>query len=217
MFTMKGYLFLIFCLFLFLIGCKSKSSMCGCPQRAYCEDQEIFEKQFHLEDLTLASYLSVDSARFDFSDILPELSIKLSDIREYIETSYSPLYVDVIKKAFGYEGVRYRRGGTSTNGMDCSGLVYTCFSAYNISLPRSSADMAKYVSDVSREEVKAGDLIFFKTRGRKSINHVGLVIEADNREIKFIHASIRYGVIVSSTLEPYYASTYAKVGRVLSV
>jgi cell wall-associated NlpC family hydrolase len=126
-----------------------------------------------------------------------------------------PLCQSIIDKAFDYEGVRYRRGGTSQKGMDCSGLVYICFLAYGIALPRSSADMADSVDDISRHEAKAGDLVFFKTNRRKGrVNHVGLVTEAINGELKFIHASVRNGVTVSSTAEGYYARAFVKVGRV---
>jgi len=78
--------------------------------------------------------------------------------------------------------------------------------------------MSRAVSDVPHTEAKAGDLIFFKTNRRKNfINHVGIVTQVNGKEIKFIHASIKKGVIESSTLEDYYASTYAKVGRVSGI
>ena len=94
--------------------------------------------------------------------------------------------------------VHYRAGGTTPDGFDCSGLMYATFKKFDIILPRSSVDMAKIGRVLSTNEIQKGDLIFFKTNGRKVINHVGMVIEVTEDEIKFIHSSTQKGVIVSS-------------------
>jgi len=60
-----------------------------------------------------------------------------------------------------------------------------------------------------------GDLVFFRTNGRGVISHVGMVIENDGEEIKFIHSSTSKGVIISSTKEPYYKRTFAQANRVI--
>ena len=65
-------------------------------------------------------------------------------------------------------------------------------------------------------EIRKGDLIFFKTNGRKIINHVGMVVEVLEDEIKFIHSATSKGVIISSTKEPYYKKTFAQVNRIYS-
>jgi cell wall-associated NlpC family hydrolase len=128
-------------------------------------------------------------------------------------TSY--LVKQLINTASQFEGVRYRGGGTTTAGMDCSGLVTTVFKTFDISLPRSSFDMAKVGKKVSKNEIQKGDLVFFKTNGRNVINHVGLVTEVRENEIIFIHSSVQRGVIFSSTKEPYYQRTFAQANRVL--
>ena len=66
------------------------------------------------------------------------------------------------------------------------------------------------------DEVRKGDLIFFKTNGRKIINHVGMVVEVLEDEIKFIHSATSKGVIISSTKEPYYKKTFVQVNRIYS-
>jgi cell wall-associated NlpC family hydrolase len=65
------------------------------------------------------------------------------------------------------------------------------------------------------EEIQKGDLIFFRTLGSKVINHVGMVVEINDDEIKFVHASIKKGVIISSTKEDYYGKAFSHVNRIL--
>ena len=112
-------------------------------------------------------------------------------------------------------GTRYYFGGTSKLGFDCSGLIYTTFDAFDIKLPRSSFEQSSYGVKIDSEEAKKGDLIFFKTNGSGQINHVGMVVEVCDDEIKFIHASVQNGVIISSTKENYYRNNFIKINRVL--
>jgi len=112
-------------------------------------------------------------------------------------------------------GTRYRSGGTSKAGFDCSGLMYATFGNFDIRLPRTSLEQSRIGVKVNTEEAKKGDLIFFKTNGRHQINHVGLVVEATEEEIKFVHSSTSSGVIISSTKEGYYERTFSHVNRVL--
>ncbi len=125
-------------------------------------------------------------------------------------------FVDqLISKASENIGTRYRSGGTTTEGFDCSGLMCYAFGSYDIKLPRTSIEMASYGSKIDAENAQKGDLIFFKTNGRSRINHVGMVVEVLDDEIKFIHSSTHGGVIISSTKESYYKKKLAQVNRVL--
>lgn len=128
-------------------------------------------------------------------------------------TSY--LTTQLINAASDNLGVGYRGGGTTKEGFDCSGLMYSTFKKFDIILPRSSHEMADVGRKLERNEIKKGDLIFFKTNGRSRINHVGMVVEINDDEIKFIHSSTQSGVIISSTKEPYYKKTFAQVNRIL--
>lgn len=122
---------------------------------------------------------------------------------------------DLIAKASDNIGIRYRPGGTTRAGFDCSGLMCSTFSALDIKLPRSSNEMSNIGIRVTPTEAKKGDLIFFKTRGSGRINHVGMVVDVVGDEIKFIHSSTNSGVIISSTKEGYYHRNFAQVNRVL--
>ena len=121
----------------------------------------------------------------------------------------------LIEKASENIGTRYQTGGTSKSGFDCSGLMCNTFGAFDIKLPRSSIEQSGFGTKVEAEEAKKGDLIFFKTNGRNQINHVGMVVEVCDGEIKFIHASVGNGVIISSTRENYYKKKVVQVNRVL--
>lgn len=126
----------------------------------------------------------------------------------------SYLIKQLINSASDNLGVNYRPGGTSKSGFDCSGLVYSTFKKFDITLPRSSHEMATVGTKVDLSDAKKGDLIFFINRGRR-INHVGMVVEVSHDEVKFIHSSTQSGVIISSTKEPYYNRTFVQINRVL--
>lgn len=112
-------------------------------------------------------------------------------------------------------GTKYKAGGTTSNGFDCSGLMYSTFKKFDITLPRSSVDMAKIGRILDEDDIRKGDLIFFRTNGKSVINHVGMVTEVTDDEIKFIHSSTQKGVIVSSTKESYYGKNFAQANRIL--
>jgi len=124
---------------------------------------------------------------------------------------------EIVDSASKNIGVKYKYAGTTKSGYDCSGLVYSTFGEFEIELPRTSAEQAKAGTDLGKntDEAKKGDLIFFKTNNRSKINHVGIVIEANDEEIKFIHSSTSKGVIISSTKQSYYKNTFAQLSRIL--
>lgn len=122
---------------------------------------------------------------------------------------------ELIRMASQNLGTRYRAGGTTKNGFDCSGLMFNTFSSLDIKLPRSSFEQSGVGTKVSLHDAQKGDLIFFKTRGKGQINHVGMVVEVCDDEVKFIHSSVQKGVIISSTKEKYYEKNFKQINRVL--
>lgn len=124
---------------------------------------------------------------------------------------------DLIDAAVENLGVKYKSGGTTKAGFDCSGLIFTIFDTHNITLPRNSYQQSKMgtIINTKKEEAQKGDLIFFKTNKNSQINHVGIVIEVNDDELKFIHSSTSKGVIISTTKESYYKKTLAQLNRVL--
>lgn len=139
---------------------------------------------------------------------LTQLSKKLG-----VEIAENSPHLALYKEAAKWLGTRYRRGGSSAKGVDCSGFTGIIYNVvFNQSLSRRSADIAKEVSfDVNKKDLKTGDLVFFATSGnKKGINHVGVYLK-DNL---FVHASCSNGVIVSNLDEPYYKRTWRKGGRI---
>ena len=132
-----------------------------------------------------------------------------------INMSNQDLIDQLIQTASDKIGTRYRSGGTTTAGFDCSGFMCSTFGNFDIKLPRSSIEQSSFGEKIETEKVQKGDLIFFKTNGRRHINHVGMVIDVVDDEIKFIHSSTHSGVIISSTKEPYYHRNFAQLNRVI--
>ncbi|MFD0798798.1 C40 family peptidase [Maribacter chungangensis] len=123
---------------------------------------------------------------------------------------------NVINTALTFSGVRYKFGGTTRKGMDCSGLLYISFREHDVQLPRTSIHMAEEGKKIRIKDVEKGDLLFFKTKKRaKRINHVGMVVKVEGDEIKFIHASTSRGVTISSLREGFWNSAFVKATRIL--
>jgi len=121
----------------------------------------------------------------------------------------------VVKTAKTYIGTKYKYGGTTHKGMDCSGLIYVSYQKENIALPRTSYAMSQQGKTISLKQVKKGDLVFFSTGRKRKINHVGLVTHNTNGTIYFVHASSSKGVIVSSLNEKYYKKRFVKAKQIL--
>ena len=122
----------------------------------------------------------------------------------------------IIQQAQSFAGTRYKYGGTTKRGMDCSGLVYIAFQNENMVLPRTSSAMSKKGKPISKSKIRKGDLVFFKTnKSRRKINHVGLVTAVDDGVVYFMHATTSRGVMTSTLDDVYWRKAYAEARRVL--
>ncbi len=157
------------------------------------------------EDLTYASI-----SRTNPFEIVPAAGMELlGDIDDADNADNALMIADMISYAKRFIGTRYVRGGKSPKGFD----------QFGYSLSRSSAGQYGQGVKLSRDEVAAGDLLFFTGRNSRSgrVGHVGIALSNDPEtgEITFIHAAISGGIRIDRISAPYYASRYIGARRVM--
>ena len=168
-----------------------------------------------VENLPVGYQLIIKLGTAELDKIQPKTEI-ISEVKPLSLDNMSKAEF-LIAKASEHIGTRYRGGGTTSAGFDCSGLMFATYKQIDMTLPRSSGSMAVGAGvKVDRNQAQKGDLIFFTTNGRGYINHVGMITEVLEDEIKFIHSSVQAGVIISSTKEPYYSKRFVQINRVLT-
>ncbi len=193
-----------------MVGCvstKTVVSKSGNRQNVSTQNQSIQSLPTHKDQEVSKSFSVMDAKEVK----LPVVESKNVPIVELDLT----LADEIVNLAKEHIGIKYRSGGTSATGMDCSGMVYATFKKKDIIVPRSSGDLARHGYKITKGEAKPGDLIFFKTNGRSVINHVGIVTEITENDIKFVHASVHRGVIISSLSEAYYTKAFVQINRVI--
>jgi peptidoglycan DL-endopeptidase LytE len=127
------------------------------------------------------------------------------------ESTDQPLKLRLVQAGFQFLGVRYHRGGSEESGLDCSGLVKTLFSKFNIELPRTSREQYQQGERVDRDKLEKGDLVFFSSGGKRP-THVGIYV-GDN---KFIHAALKAKQVIVSDLDKiWYSMRYLGARRVI--
>ncbi len=115
----------------------------------------------------------------------------------------SPTAQKLYSQYNSWRGVKYREGGLSKKGVDCSGFVYLTYQQqFNRTLPRTTEQLSSIGQSVNRKKLQAGDLVFFKTGWK--VRHVGIYL--GNSE--FVHASSSRGVRISNLNNPYWADAY---------
>ncbi|MEA2163462.1 MAG: hypothetical protein QOK37_1589 [Thermoanaerobaculia bacterium] len=125
-------------------------------------------------------------------------------------TGAAPATTMVVEMARTFAGFPYRLGGDSPKGLDCSALVQRAFRVVGVALPRTAARQFKQGCAVAREELIAGDLVFFHGGRLRGISHVGIYIGGGH----FVHAA-RHGVAIASLNATHWARRFAGARRLI--
>lgn len=119
--------------------------------------------------------------------------------------------IPLLQKIDEWWGTPYCMGGSSKGCVDCSFFTLDVMSnIYHINLKRTAAEQYEQATKIDWSELKEGDLIFFKTEGRRHITHVGIYMTNN----KFAHASTSQGVTISDLADPYWKKRLYSLGRV---
>lgn len=113
-----------------------------------------------------------------------------------------------IKVAKSELGTKYKMGGISSSGFDCSGLVKYSYQKAGKNLPRTTADI--YIKGKKVKSLPKGDLMFFAPNKAKKPTHVAIYI--GNKE--FIHSSSSKGVSYAKTNNSYWKPMYIGAKRI---
>jgi lipoprotein Spr/probable lipoprotein NlpC len=158
------------------------------------------------EDMVRVLHLDVAAELKEAEPVEEEYYIKKLGLR-----FKDPEYKQLVETASKWIGTPYRYGNSSRKGTDCSGFVSSIYrDVYGIDLSRSSRSMFDDVRRVKRENMRTGDLVFFRRSSKGPIFHVGIYLKNN----KFVHAATSGGVMVSSLKEPYYRNFFYAAGRV---
>lgn len=120
-----------------------------------------------------------------------------------------PVEAPAVNRAMSLIGTPYRFGGTTEKGFDCAGLVRYAYAAAGISLPRTAALQFSTGRALSRDELRPGDLVFFRDTYRKGISHVGIYIGHG----RFVHAASGRRRVTTDHLDQQYYRTRFVGGR----
>lgn len=168
-----------------LSGCGTLSSSAEASSSKHSETNAVKDRQG----------LSLQSSQDEFESMVKNVDVKSKILNQYA----------------GWKGVRYRMGGMTKKGVDCSGFVQMTFrDQFGLVLPRDTSRQQSMGKQIKREKLRPGDLVLF--RAGSTGRHVGIYIGNDN----FVHASTSNGVMISSMNEKYWNSRYHQARRVLT-
>jgi LysM repeat protein len=166
-------------------------------KRTFLRHDELFsEKEYEISLSELTESDSVSPL-----DLSKTLELKTDNVRLLKKTAY------------GFLGTRYRFGGSSSSGIDCSSFVQQVFRELEVSLPRTAREQFEIGNEVVTSDLQKGDLVFFRTYAPYP-SHVGIYLG----DSKMIHASSRDRRVVISTMNtPYYRARFIGAKRIAKI
>ncbi|WP_100332448.1 C40 family peptidase [Bacillus xiapuensis] len=110
-----------------------------------------------------------------------------------------------------FMGVKYRFGGTTPSGFDCSGFTQYVYKNHGISIPRTTDQQYRVGTFVSKSQLQPGDLVFFKNTYRRGISHVGIYAGGN----LVLNATSSDGIDLVSLSNGYWGPRYAGAKRII--
>jgi len=151
-------------------------------------------KKSTVHTVTLHKYIPTPKSEEPQYKLKSKTSVKVALLQEFEKWKNTPYYY----------------GGQTHKGIDCSAFVQSIYKeAFRITLPRSTKGQAKSGYETSRKDIKAGDIVLFKTGW--NTKHSGIYLEKGN----FMHVSTKLGIIISNLNNPYWRENYWQTRRVL--
>jgi len=185
-----------FCLLIFVTGCRPKKTAVS---------KTKYKKQKVVARAPTGNNKKNSSAVKDPANGISQLLEQKLGLSEN-EIKNNKLFVFIND----WYGVPYKYGGCQKTGIDCSCFTNLLYEkVYNIKTGRSAEDMYKACEKILLDEVREGDLIFFKINGNL-VSHVGVYL----RKNLFVHSSTSKGVIINSVDEAYYKKYFHSGGRI---
>lgn len=164
---------------------------------------------------------------------VPEVSLAISfqanrfepltnfNIEPTFEETTEVVRQGLVEYAKNFLGVRYRSGGKSAKGFDCSGFTSYVMSNFGYNVPSASVRQAQIGETIAIEDAKKGDLVFFGHKNKKGgyrVSHAAMVVSEAGETFAMIHAS-RRGIVIddmnSSAWRKYYSKKFMHVKRVV--
>lgn len=190
-------------LFLFFVGCQSKSDV--------YVDNTLYKKNTDIKVENSNPLVVENKAVVKYEPIItPEEYKKLIEEDENLSNNdvkdMNKEFMDFYNE---WKHVKYRFGGNSKKGIDCSAFTQRIYKEkFDIKIPRSTRTQVKVGKKVAKSDLELGDLIFFKTG--KVDRHVGVYMGNGD----FMHASIK-GIKFSKVDKPFYKKAYWTSRRII--
>lgn len=151
-----------------------------------------------------------------FGQVAAESSEPLAEARINSKSEIQ-LRDEIVVYAKEHLGTRYRPGGKTPGGFDCSGFVYHVMKEFDHRMAASSATQELQGSKITRDEAQPGDLVFFRRSKKTRVFHVAMVLSNEEGDLKLIHSTSSRGVVIDRLKESaYWRTKIMTVRNVLS-
>lgn len=219
-----GFSFIIFALSLWLIGCGASSPRFAGKDGAKSESKKSKKGNVRFSSKESEEEKKEDDKKVDLKSVEQRFSSaksstvpakpKKGTVNPQRNKPTAPGSFEqqkMMDAILAWLGTPYELGGETRSGIDCSAFSREIFrTSASTDLPRTTEAQVKLGAPVSQEQLKFGDLIFFNTTGQNP-SHVGIYIGDD----MFAHASVSFGVTLSSLYSSYYKKRYTEARRVI--